>query len=280
MVHPQANSETMQSIKQQFDRDGYVVVKGMMNAEEVALLTDTFMSLHAGGPITGCFNPIPPEEANGDVLKLYPRMMHPHRVNPVAQNFMLHPRVMETLAALFEEEPLATQSMFYFKPPGAKGQALHQDNYYLKVKPGTCIAAWTAVDPSDEENGGLVVVPFTNHEPIHCPKAADPAVSFTKELVDVPEGKTVLSLKLDAGDTLFFNGSVIHGSFPNRSKDRFRRSFICHYAGVSSFSISPGYNPIMTKEGDKLQIGQIPDAGPCGNEFGSSTAAAAVHEPH
>ena len=38
---------------------------------------------------------------------------------------------------------------------------------------------------------------------------------------------------MKAGDTLFFNGSLIHGSGPNRSKDRFRRSFICHYVSQS-----------------------------------------------
>lgn len=276
MVQGQIVPDKLKEIKQQFDQEGYVVVKGLFTEEEMELLKNNFMTMHAGGPIPGCFNPLPAEEANGDVLKLYPRMMHPHRVNKVAYDYMLHPKVMDTLAVLFEEDPLATQSMFYFKPPGAKGQALHQDNYYLKVKPGTCIAAWTAVDPSDEDNGGLMVVPFTQHDPIHCPKLADPEQSFTKELVDVPEGRTVMPLKLDAGDTLFFNGSVIHGSFPNRSKDRFRRSFICHYAGKSSISISSGYNPTLTRDGEKMVFAQIPDAGPCGNEFASSAPV----EPH
>jgi hypothetical protein len=32
--------------------------------------------------------------------------------------------------------------MIYFKAAGARGQALHQDQYYLRVNPGTCCAAW------------------------------------------------------------------------------------------------------------------------------------------
>ena len=48
-----------------------------------------------------------------------------------------------------------------FKPPGARGQAFHQDNYYLLVQPYTCVAAWLAVDRSWPENGGLQVCPGT-----------------------------------------------------------------------------------------------------------------------
>jgi phytanoyl-CoA hydroxylase len=42
------------------------------------------MRMHAGGPIPGCFEPASSEEADGDILKLYPRVMHPHRVNELA----------------------------------------------------------------------------------------------------------------------------------------------------------------------------------------------------
>ena len=81
-----------------------------------------------------------------DPLFQYPRIVHPHRFNPLARRYMLHPAVRACLAVLFGEEPVATQTMYYFKPPGARGQALHQDNLYLLVEPGTCLAAWTAID--------------------------------------------------------------------------------------------------------------------------------------
>jgi hypothetical protein len=38
-------------------------------------------------------------------------------------------------------EAYAAQSMYYYKPPGAKGQGMHQDNFYLLASPATCIAA-------------------------------------------------------------------------------------------------------------------------------------------
>ncbi|MFE5320218.1 phytanoyl-CoA dioxygenase family protein [Paenibacillus sp. NPDC056579] len=257
--------------KKQFDEEGYLIVKGLL-AEDVERIKDEFMRLHAAGPIPGCFNPLSEEEANGDILKLYPRMMHPHKVNEIAFEYMLHPKVMNILADLFGAEPLAAQSMFYFKPPGAKGQALHQDQFYLKVEPGTCIAAWTAVDPADEENGGLFLVPRTNRFPIQCPHMADPEVSFTKEEVEVPEGYEVVPARMEAGDVLFFNGSVIHGSFPNTSGERFRRAFICHYSDGLTSKIGKYYKPLYRYDGTDLTVDENEDAGPCGNEFQSSGA--------
>ena len=247
-----------------FHADGYVVVRGLLSVWEVRLLLDNFMRMHAGGPIPGCFNPKPAEEADGDILKRYPRMMHPHRVNQLALRYLLDARFGAILAALFGEEPLAAQSMLYFKPAGARGQALHQDNFYLKVEPGTCIAAWVALDPADRENGGLEVVPGTHRMDVFCPEEADTAVSFTRDYVPVPEGLEVVPVDLQPGDVLFFNGQLVHGSQPNRTADRFGRSFICHYVGRSSECMSAWYRPILDFQGNKLVMAENTGGGPCG----------------
>lgn len=252
--------------RQTFDDQGYLIIRGLIPQEEVQYLIDTFMRMHAGGPIEGCFNPAPPEEAGDDILKLYPRMMHPHRVNEVALRYLLDARIAAILNDLFGEEPLATQSMLYFKPAGARGQALHQDNYYLKVEPETCIAAWVALDPADRENGGLEVVPGTQGMDIFCPQEADSSVSFTRDYVPIPDGLTAVPVDLNPGDVLFFNGSLVHGSQPNHSRDRFRRSFICHYIGRSAERMSHWYRPILTMRGEEVEIALNPDGGPCGVE--------------
>jgi hypothetical protein len=249
-----------------FHEQGYLVVPSLLAPQEVRLLLDTFMELHAGGPIPGCFTPVSAEEAAGDILKLYPRMMHPHRVNAVALRYLLDPRLAAILTDLFAEEPLAAQSMFYFKPPGARGQALHQDNFFLKVEPGTCIAAWVALDPTDRANGGLEVVPGTHAMDIFCPEEADLAVSFTRDYVPVPPGLEAVPVDMQPGDVLFFNGSLVHGSHPNRTADRFRRSFIGHYIGRSSERLSAWYRPILTMHGDEVAIAENTAGGPCGTE--------------
>ena len=272
--------------QQTFSERGYLVLPGLFSQEEVRTLRDTFMAMHAGGPIPGCFMPkarlaleaiAPRADDQGlapvnelpegtDILDIYPRMMHPHRVNDLALRSMLDPRLERILADLFGEEPLAAQSMLYFKPAGARGQALHQDNFYLKVEPGTCIAAWLALDSTDHDNGCLQVVPGTHAMDIFCPEEADASVSFTREYVPVPAGLSAVPVEMTAGDVLFFNGSLVHGSEPNTTRDRFRRSFICHYIGRSSERMSHWYRPILTFDGQEVRIEENMDGGPCGNE--------------
>lgn len=246
------------SQKSQFERDGFLAVKDIFSAAEISDLRDHFMRLHTqaqdeNAPVRAHYQPVSLEASRGDKLKQFPRVMHPARFDELSKSFQLDARVGVILRELFGEEPLAAQSMLYFKPPGAKGQALHQDNFYLNVSPGTCIAAWLSLDAADEENGGMFMVPGSHNLPILCPHLADMKKSFTPVEVAIPCGLQATPVPLDAGDVLFFNGSVIHGSFPNVSQNRFRRSFICHYVGDSTRSMNGGYYPLTTFTGETLE---------------------------
>lgn len=249
---------------QQFRTEGYVIIKGLFSKENVEEIEETFEKI-SYTTVPGHFEPVfEVEEENP--LKRYPRVMHPHRFNDVAMKYMLHKPVLDVLEKLYGEEPLAAQSMFYYKPPGSRGQALHQDNFYLKVEPGNCIAAWTAIDAADEENGGLLVVPKTSEYEIVCPDLADSKESFTTHYVKPPKDEKAIPAIMDKGDVLFFNGNLIHGSYRNKSKDRFRRAFICHYANSSASHISKYYNPLYRVDGTSLELKDNPDGGPCGIE--------------
>jgi len=252
--------------KETFQRDGYHVARGLLSREEAAQWREHFMGIHAAGPVAGYFDPKPLDQTNADMLQSYPRMLNPHRWNEVAKGKMLDSRLEGVLQSLLDETPLAAQSMFYFKPPGARGQALHQDDFYLKSRPGHCMAAWFALDDTDAGNGGLFVVPGSHTLPILCPHAADLRHSFTIEEVDVPPGMTPVPVNLAAGDVLFFNGAVIHGSEPNVSTDRFRCSFICHYVGQSTESMAAWYNPVWTFDGHPVNMDVEDGGGPCGTE--------------
>jgi ectoine hydroxylase-related dioxygenase (phytanoyl-CoA dioxygenase family) len=255
-----------------YERDGYLIVRGMFAAEEVAAIRRTFDDIAASGqPIKGYWEPKTDPAAQPDPLARYPRVMHPHRFNALALRILLDARIAGVLRVLFGEEPIAAQSMYYFKPPGARGQAMHQDNYYLQVYPGTCIAAWIAIDPSFPENGGLHVSPGTHKMEVVCPEEADPAVSFAKQLVKPPPGFSVVPAVMAPGDCLFFNGSLVHGSLPNTSKDTWRRSFICHYLPRSAREINRFYFPLYDFAGNVVDSYQAAaGGGPCGEEVSAA----------
>jgi phytanoyl-CoA hydroxylase len=254
-----------QEQKQQFEAEGYLIIKALFSQENLIDIENTFDRI-SQNPVPGYFEPIlsPDHE---DPLQRYPRVMHPHRFNETAKNYMLHQPILDVLYDIYGEEALAAQSMFYYKPPGSRGQALHQDNFYLKVEPGNCIAAWTAIDATNEENGCLLVVPKTHQHDLVCPDLADLTESFTNHYVKPPEGKKAIPIIMDKGDVLFFNGNLIHGSYRNKTKDRFRRAFISHYANASATSIGGHYNPLYRTDGSTVELVDNPDGGPCGIDY-------------
>jgi phytanoyl-CoA hydroxylase len=257
---------------EQFERDGFYIARGFLSADEVKAIQDAFMEEAKNGPVEGLsemkrgnieYNP-------GDPLAFYPRMFHPHRhrdklIGELAYKHIIDPKLFPLLKSFMHDEPVAVQSMFYFKPPGARGQDLHQDNFYLRVKPGSCCAAWIAIDDCDEENGGMMVVPGTQSMEVVCPTKADSDLYFTSEHVEPPPGLKPEYAVMKAGDVLFFNGSVVHGSTPNLSKTRFRRSLIFHYAPMHADELSNWYRHPLRFDGTELpDFNPATGGGPCG----------------
>ncbi len=252
----------------EYDRNGFLLFKGFFDPAEVAELRNAFMQQAEHGPVPNLSDTIP-NLSPDDPLSRYPRMLHPHRhhelpVGALSLRYLLDTRLETILRALFEDDPIAAQTMFYFKPPGARGQALHQDNFYLRVKPGTCIGAWLAIDDATPENGGLVIVPQSHRLEILCPTSADITRSFVTDQVLVPEEFTELPLHLNAGDMLFFHGNLIHGSYPNESQTKFRRAFICHYIPRQSLEASHWFDPFFTFQGTQISVHEAEGGGPCG----------------
>ena len=252
----------MQVNVQDFDALGYVTVSGMFSQEEVARYRQHYMDMRAAGDYPGDFAGV--DLKSSDPLKRFPRLIHMHRWDKVSLEWMLHARIGSAFRQLLGKEPLAVQTMLYFKPPGARGQALHQDQYYLRVQPGTCIAAWMALDDCDEENGCLQVVPGSHKLPILCPIDADTSESFTDVTVPLSADMQPQPVIMRAGDVFFFNGQVIHGSFPNTSQDRFRRALIGHYIDAAADQVSHYYHPAMRFDGAVVDLDVADGGGQCG----------------
>ena len=68
------------------------------------------------------------------------------------------------------------------------------------------------------------------------------------------------------GDVLSFNGQLVHGSQPNRTADRFRRSFIRHCVDRSSERMAAWYRPILDFDGNEIRLEESIGGGPCGTD--------------
>ncbi|MBO0830977.1 MAG: phytanoyl-CoA dioxygenase family protein, partial [Actinobacteria bacterium] len=156
-----------------FDLDGFAVARGLFSSDEAGQYREHFMALRSAGPRPHDMAGVDAEAQ--DPLRRYPRMAQMHRWDPVSLAWLLDVRLRDRLVTLLGTPPFAVQTMCYFKPPGSRGQALHQDNFFLRVSPGTCVAAWLALDPADEANGCMLVVPGSHRWPVLCTTTADTA---------------------------------------------------------------------------------------------------------
>jgi hypothetical protein len=247
-----------------YRREGHAVARGLFSPTEAGGLKAHYMRLRARGRYPGDSAGVAREDGAPDPLQKYPRMIHMHRWDELSLRWMLDPRLGVALRQLLGVHPLAVQTMLYFKPAGARGQALHQDQFYLRVQPGTCMAAWMALDPCDEGNGCLKVVPGTQDLPVLCTERANTLESFTDTTVPIPRGQPIVPVLLEAGDVFFFNGSLIHGSGPNLSRDRFRRALIGHYINGAAEQVATFYHPILRMDGTVVDLGVSERGGPCG----------------
>jgi ectoine hydroxylase-related dioxygenase (phytanoyl-CoA dioxygenase family) len=247
---------------EQFRAQGYTVARGLFSPQEAAALRTHLDRVRHDGPREDGDAGF--DTASTDPLLQWPRLLQVHRWDAASRDWLLDPRVTGRAASLLETTPLAVQCMVYFKPPGSRGQALHQDQYFIRARPGTCLAAWMALDDTDDENGCIRVVPGSQDWPLLCPEPADTRVSFARDSIPLPPGTPELPIEMRAGDVLFFNGSLVHGSRPNRSDTRFRRALIGHFIESRATSVVAWNQPVIAPDGQELWLEESAEGGPCG----------------
>ncbi|WP_405061833.1 phytanoyl-CoA dioxygenase family protein [Kribbella sp. NBC_01505] len=263
-----------ESCKQEFERDGYTLVRGLFSADEAERLREHYMVLRHRGSYDNDESGV--RSGDRDPLRRYPRMAQMHRWDDESLQWLIDPRIDQVMTVLLDRSPYAVQTMIYFKPPGSRGQALHQDNFYLKAEPGTCVAAWMALDRVDPANGCLEVVPGSHRWPILCTEKADTTVSFTDVTVPLPTQEAAVPISMEAGDVLFFHGALVHGSAPNVTTDRFRRALIGHYIQGEAEKVASYYHPALRMDGTPLPLDVAEGGGACGEWTDTPSGPVAV----
>lgn len=266
------------SAQEHYTRDGYCVVDGIFSRRELQEMEEFFEAYRRRedtvfeNPDGQWRKPVRLEEV--DKTKQQVRVLHPHRIDPRVMDWFLHPHIAATLEGLLGRPALGAQTMFYYKPPGAKGQGMHQDNFYLLASPAACIGAWTPLDDADEENGCLWVVPGSHRDTILCPESgtAERWLNYgDSHITRFPRETKPVPVQVRRGQTLFFHGHLIHGSGPNRSATRWRRTFIGHYVDEATETLCKFYHPVFNMRGETVStVAEHAGGGPCGDGWRGS----------
>ncbi len=257
-----------------FREQGFLVVKALIPLDDVHEMNEHVDRLLAGKEHIPSIPPPPADLPPEQKLNYWQRAHMLHRVLPIHERFLLHPRTLDVLEALIGPDVLALQSMLFFKQPGQPGQGFHQDAYYIPSLPDTLCGAWVALDPATEENGCMWMSVGSQHEPIYPDddtdspnQNGDRALSdltpimhashpdVTKNTLSKIAAKyTEVKAEVEPGDVIFFGGHILHRSFPNRSKTQSRRSFVGHYCNARSLVPWNHGDPYEGDSGNYLHI--------------------------
>jgi phytanoyl-CoA hydroxylase len=255
-----------------FRRQGFLVVPGLVSAEEIAELRDHTDDLMQGRLPEQQGSSLGERDTGGDTgttmqdLKAPPAHLSPsekaeyflrihmlHRKLALHERYLLHPRVLDVLQALIGPDVLALQTMLFLKPPGKPGQGWHQDTYYIPTHPDSLCGAWIAIDDCDELNGAMWMAAGSQYEPVYPPKkgygfgdsilgdiegvggVSNPD-DTKNDLTKIADRYPHLLVTANAGDVVFFGGHILHRSKQNYTSDRFRRSFVGHYCNARAFT--------------------------------------------
>ncbi|KQW96653.1 phytanoyl-CoA dioxygenase [Massilia sp. Root418] len=237
--------------KQQYERDGYIVIPGFKSLDEIAALraraakiVNEFDPSVAQGIFTTkdqekkadeyflrsdntirCFFE---EEAFGpdgqlkqakelSINKIGHAM---HDLDPVFRAFSADPKLAAVAKDLGLAEAQVWQSMYIFKQPGIGGEVRwHQDATYFDTTPISVTTFWFALEDATLDNGCLWAEPGGHRTPLRerFVRNGDDIRVEKLDATPWPDDSTAVPLECKAGSLVCFHGLLPHYSAPNRS---------------------------------------------------------------
>ncbi len=208
------------NLRSQYERDGYVIVRNVVDAELVREVREHVDWLRAKNPNLRA-------EQLGHTLMtddpFWVRLISDDRLLDVVEQF-IGPNI-----ALFASHYIA-------KPP-FDGQPVlwHQDGSFWPLEPMEVSTLWLAADDTTPENGCMRVIPGSHSTDLQDMQAETGVENVLSAQIDpamVDESQAV-DIILNAGDVSIHHPNIIHGSNANHSP-RWRRGLTIRYIPTST----------------------------------------------
>jgi ectoine hydroxylase-related dioxygenase (phytanoyl-CoA dioxygenase family) len=226
----------------QFHQDGYIIVRGLYNAQEMDLLSrtardDKALDEHA----------IQRQDGEGGVARL---TLWNHPGDDLYGMFSRGRRLVDSMENLLGGEVYHYHSKMNMKEPRVGGAwAWHQDYGYW-YENGCLFPAMAsvmiAVDPATRENGCLQVIRGSHRMGrVNHTLTGDQAGADRERVQVALERLELVYVEMEAGDAVFFHGNLLHRSDQNLS-DQPRWVLICCYNAARNDPYKDHHHPRYT----------------------------------
>jgi ectoine hydroxylase-related dioxygenase (phytanoyl-CoA dioxygenase family) len=200
---------------EQFRKRGFIVKPGFFPADTVRRLSDWLQCL-SDGPQTGGQEARYYEKSpvTGDsILVRVEHFLGPD--NPAIRDLLLTPKALAVAADLLGEAPVLFKEKVNFKLPGCRADKLHQDQSAGWNKYGDFFMTMAvAVDDNRRDNAALSFLQSGNYERSLMAPEWQP---LSHDDPPYQPAEEYLLIEANAGDAIFFDSYVPHGSPPNTS---------------------------------------------------------------
>lgn len=223
------HATTAHPIAAAYERDGFVLAKGVFTPAECDALIAHMMDVAHGRAA------IPNFTAPDTTKPHWGRTHNQHLHDPIALSWLLSPKLKPLVEAINDGNPVeGIQTMYFWQ---GSVQPRHQDQYYL---PG-CFSAWCALMDVGPDNGTLLVQPGSHSRRLirleDLPRKPDGALadmfgSHYDNAVDqlfVDNNLPEVPVLAQKGDVLLFHGRLIHRGGPIGKPGSFRHVMANHY---------------------------------------------------
>lgn len=221
--------------KATFDRDGFLVVPGLVTGAALAMLQENLQRyIRDVVPLLDAAEAFYQDRSRPQTLKQLQRM---DQHDPFFASYRANPDWHQLAETLLGEAVGNVQGPEWFnKPPDTEHPTPpHQDNYYFCLSPPSVLTIWLPLEDVDAENGCLRYVRGSHRAGLR-PHGVTEILGFSQSVSDYGAADTEqeVMIELQAGDALVHHGNTIHRADPNRSKNRHRPALAMIYDGISA----------------------------------------------
>lgn len=197
-----------------FRRDGFVHVRGLLNAAEVEEhrhAVDQAVAARTAEDLRAMEEKTPFQQS----FTMCQCLWEDH---PAVGALTFHPKIAGTAAALIGAERLRLwHDQALYKEAGGRETEMHQDHPYWPIAERQALTAWIALVDIDEVNGQMGYIPGSHRGEVeYIDVFTSPGAGHAFQ---AKQTKEPVFVSCKAGDVVFHHGATIHLARPNRSDE-------------------------------------------------------------
>jgi len=238
----------------QFRRNGYCSVPGLLTAEEIGVFLAAMESV-CGGATVGRHDAdrLEMEPGQGPEGSRVRRIYEPCTHYPEFRALSECRKLLDSVAQLLGENLLFHYSKINMKPP-AIGSVVewHQDLAYYPLTNTDSLAVLFYLDDADRANGCLQVIPEVHRNGIlnHSWNGF-----FRGQITEPVDASKAVAIEGRAGTAIFLHGMTPHASAPNTSP-KARRTLILSYRAADAYPVYLGETTVHAESHVRLVRGE------------------------